>query len=694
MSSQDPAAPNPTSESGSSSGASTGIQIGIDTGGTFTDAAALVRTHGVVRIIATAKALTTKGDLSIGVSNALNQVLSQVREADSSAQIDLLSVSTTLATNAVVEGHGDRVGAVLVGFDDQMVTRIGIAEAFPDSPVLRIAGGHNHAGFEHTPLDLHSLAEQLTNAPADLRAFAVCSVFAVRNPEHEREVADFITQRTGLPVTMSSQLTGALDAIRRALTAILNARLVGRISKLIVAVESARDQLGLDCPVMVVKGDGTRATAESIRLRPIETVMSGPAASTIGAAAMSGLSDCIMSDIGGTTTDIAMLTGGRPALRDDGSRVGGWNTLVRAADIRTYGLGGDSEVHADKGVVVVGPHRVVPVSLLADRFPAVIQMLERDIRESDVANGSQGRFVTLPFGASAVLPDSLTEAETSIVSAVLDGPRPVREVVTTARTQRVLQTLVRRGVLAISGLAVADAAHVLDRQKMWSREAAVLAARLFARVQMMRDTDDSDAAALSQQVLDAAITQSGLAIFESVMGDDVATSADMMFLTDVAAGRRTRGGLSIAISPTLPIVAVGGPAQMLYPEVGRRLGTRVVLTEHGAVANAVGAALGPITVEVVVNVEHVDGAFRVVSPEGASTHAGLEEALATARTMASITATKRCIDQGAADPHTVTAEAVVFLPGRTDDAGLLNAAITATATGHPRTAAMSAEKSA
>ncbi len=666
--------------------ADAGVQIGIDTGGTFTDAAAVTRdANGAMHVVATAKALTTKGDLAIGVGDALGAVMQQLRSKDPRIQVDLISVSTTLATNAVVEGHGDRVGAVLVGFDDQMVERIGIAAAFPDSPVIRIAGGHNHAGFEHTPLDLTALAEHLECAPPDLKAFAVCSVFAVRNPEHERAVADFITQRTGLPVTMSSQLTGALDATRRALTAILNARLVGRISRLIEAVQSARQALQLDCAVLVVKGDGTRATADSIRFRPIETVMSGPAASTIGAAAMSGLSDCIMSDVGGTTTDVAVLVNGRPALRDDGSRVGGWNTLVRAADIRTYGLGGDSEVHSANGAVTVGPQRVIPVSLLADRFPEVIPMLHRDIAASEIANANQGRFCTLPFGADGSLPESLTETESAIVSSLLDGPRPVRDVVSTARTQRVLQSLVRKGIVALSALSVADAAHILGRQHMWSTEAAVLAARLFARVHTMRDTDEADAAALAEKIIDAAVTQSGLAIFESAMGNDAPSSADTAFLTDVAAGRHQRPGITFSITPTLPIVAVGGPAPLLYPEVGRRLGCNVILTEHGAVANAVGAALGPVIVEVVVRIEHSNDAFRVVSPEGASTHATLEEALTRVEQLAVSTATRRCITEGAADPVTKSTQDLVYLPGRTDDAGLLSATVTAIATGHPRT---------
>src|SRR6185312_13502777 len=158
------------------------------------------------------------------------------------------------------------------------------------------------------------------------------------------------------------ELSSSLDAPRRALTAALNARLISRISLLIEAVGRAMASLRIVCPLMIVKGDGTLALAETVAKRPIETVLSGPAASLVGARWLSGLGHFIMSDMGGTTTDLGVLQDGRPRVTEEGAEVGGWRTMVKAIDVRTIGLGGDSEIGlGPNGMLSVGPQRIVPV---------------------------------------------------------------------------------------------------------------------------------------------------------------------------------------------------------------------------------------------------------------------------------------------------------------------------------------------
>ena len=193
--------------------------IGVDTGGTYTDCAVIeARGH---RVVARAKAITTKGDLAIGVSEAINQAVAQLPHGLAPQDIGLVSVSTTLATNAVVEGHGSSVAVVLVGFDARMVERTGLTAAFPGVPVITIAGGHDHNGAVAQPLDLEALQQAVDAVMHKVEAFAVASTFAVRNAEHEHAVQDWIVARTGKPVTVSTELSSALDAPRRALTAAL-----------------------------------------------------------------------------------------------------------------------------------------------------------------------------------------------------------------------------------------------------------------------------------------------------------------------------------------------------------------------------------------------------------------------------------------------------------------------------------------
>ena len=152
----------------------------------------------------------------------------------------------------------------------------------------------------------------------------------------------------------------------------MNARLTPQIRHLIEALSRVLAEESIDAPLMIVKGDGSLMKAEVALEYPVETILSGPAASVVGAGFLTGLEDFVVSDMGGTTTDIAVVSGGRPVIRAEGALVGAWRTMVEAVDVRTSGLGGDSEVHFDRQMRLrVGPRKAMPLSLLAQRFPAV-----------------------------------------------------------------------------------------------------------------------------------------------------------------------------------------------------------------------------------------------------------------------------------------------------------------------------------
>ena len=316
------------------------VLLGIDTGGTYTDAVLYEEQSG--RVVAAVKALTTRHDLAVGIHGAAKSVLEGSGVAP--AAIALVSLSTTLATNALVEGQGGRVGLILVGFDEASASRAGIADALRGDPCVRIAGGHDAAGRACEALDLPALDRAISEFGDSVAAFAVAGMFSVRNPEHEIAVRDRLRERTGLPVTCGHELSSRLDGPRRAMTCVLNARLVPIVQRLLDAADRSFDALGVSAPMMVVRGDGALVGAEVARLKPVETILSGPAASLVGASHLTGERDALVSDIGGTTTDYALLVDGRPRIDSDGASVGGFRTMVEAVAMRTVGLGGDSEV--------------------------------------------------------------------------------------------------------------------------------------------------------------------------------------------------------------------------------------------------------------------------------------------------------------------------------------------------------------
>ena len=655
--------------------------IGIDTGGTYTDCA-IIEAQGH-RVLARAKAITTKGDLAIGVTEALNLAVAQLPQGLSPRDIGLVSVSTTLATNAVVEGHGSPVAVVLVGFDDRMVERTGIAQAFPGLPIIRIDGGHDHNGDVVRALDLQSLQQALDTVGPGVDAFAVASSFAVRNAAHEQAVRDHIVATTGKPVTVSSELSSRLDAPRRALTAALNARLISRVSMLIDAVHRAMAQWQIQCPLMIVKGDGTLALAETVALRPIETVLSGPAASLVGAQWLSGLNSFILSDMGGTTTDLGILQDGRPRINEQGAEVGGWRTMVRAIDVRTIGLGGDSEIHiGSNGRIGVGPQRVAPVALLGALFPELLDLLEADIADVDGGSALHGRFVLLPFGArSGAVPAELGPREHEMLMRVTDRPQPMRRLARSFGAQRTVLSLKRKGLLQIGGLTPSDAAHVLGLQHNWSTPAAMLAAQLGCRLREMKLPTPERTQQFARDIWSETVRLSARAILDTAVGEHL---QEDKLVHAVCAGDGQLGLARISVTPTIPVVAVGGPVGVYYGEVGRRLGCQIVFPQYCDVANAIGAATGVVAQRVDVHVAgDGSGLFVLHSPVGTRQFTDPALAIEAAMALARQAATDAVLAMGASNPEVRLVLRKQLLPNASSDAGLLEAVVSAEAIGRP-----------
>ncbi|MFP3385630.1 hydantoinase/oxoprolinase N-terminal domain-containing protein [Tritonibacter sp. SIMBA_163] len=573
------------------------LLLGVDTGGTYTDAV-LIRDE--TEVIASAKALTTRKDLAIGVGGAVRAVLEQ--SGASPTEVSLAALSTTLATNALVEGQGGRVALIYIGFSEQDLDRHGLNEALKGDPALILSGGHTHAGSEAKPLDTEALIAFLETESAGVSGFAVAGVFATRNPAHELEVAKIIQERTGAPVTCSHQLSAKLNGPKRALTAVLNARLIGMIDQLINRAADTLAHIGIEAPMMVVRGDGALMSAQQARSRPIETILSGPAASIVGARWMTGAENALVSDIGGTTTDVALIERGLPKIDPEGALVGGFRTMVEAVAMRTTGLGGDSQVHLNTdgldGGVTLGPRRVLPVSLIAAEASDVVHAaLEAQLR-APVVGEYDGRFVRAVEGQPAV---GLSEREATVLARVGTGVRAMGDVLRTRMEHGALNRLVDRGLVQIAGITPSDASHVLNRVSAWDRDAAEKALTIFARRRIgSGDTVAEDAKALAQMIVDQLTEQTALTLLESVFCEEQASFggnpkdlARHILLQRGLAGHR--GVLALDARVNVDVIGLGASAPSYYPAVGDRLRCRMILPEHAGVANAIGAVVGRIS---------------------------------------------------------------------------------------------------
>ncbi len=641
-----------------------GYALGIDTGGTFTDAVLL---NAAREVVAASKSLTTRFDLAQGIAASLDGLPS-----DWLAQVELVSLSTTLTTNSVVEGKGSPVCALLLGYDAHQTKTSGLLDLLGMEAIESLPGGHDAGGVALAALDEQACRAAIAKHASRVSAFAISATFAVRNPAHEMQVRAWVQELCDVPVTCGHELASSLGAPRRALTAALNARMISHVKTLIDSVQRTLAQRHIDAPLMIVKGDGSLINVASALQRPVSTVLSGPAASVLGACALSGLQNAIVADMGGTTTDIAVVRGGLPALSFDGAMVGNWRPMIEAVKVYAIGLGGDSEVRLQGGEgLTIGPRRVLPLSLLVHQHPQFLAALQR--QQSEIPHASQMRFAQALSADPAHL-GRLNDSEMRAWERLCKGPVDLEAANINDRDlARAVARLERKGLAIYTGFTPSDAAHVLGMSDHWNAEAAICAARIWARqmrhmyglgkwplgnaVAPARDVVAKVTDTICQKLIEAGLNDAGQ--MNEANAGKVAT-----LLTAMALGRNASGPATAAkpvdagvqhpvfalqFSPDLPLVGVGAPAGSYYPAVALGLGVQLVVPPHAHVANAVGAVLGQVAQRVHITVtQPVRGIFKVFTPSGPVDFRVLDEALAHARALAADEARARALAAGAA----------------------------------------------
>jgi N-methylhydantoinase A/oxoprolinase/acetone carboxylase beta subunit len=615
------------------------IALGIDTGGTYTDAVLVDHESGAV--LTSAKALTTRHELSIGIDEAVRAVLARGVSAD---DVDLVALSTTLATNAIVEGQGSPVCLLLIGYDRELIHRYGFERDLATQDVVYVGGGHDGVGDEVEPLDEAAAREAILSRRDHVEAFAVSGYFGVRNPSHELRVRAMIEELTakgdGLPkpVTCGHELTTRLNAVRRATTAALNAKLIPLLKELIATVRQTLSDLGITASLMVVKGDGSLVRAEWAMQRPIETILSGPAASVVGAWHLAGRRDVWVVDVGGTTTDIAILEDDRPRVNPEGAQVGAWRTMVEAVDVHTVGLGGDSQVRvngrhsARNGWLEIGPRRVMPLCLLAHQYPQVVNELRRQATE-DQGNSSAGRFVLAQRQAAHALSDSDRE----LLAQLTKGPQSLISLTSKVRysfmISRQIDGLAARRLVLQAGFTPTDALHVLGRFRQWDAEAARIGAELLATQAGLAPEAFCERVVLgvsdrvAMELVSKALSDEGT---QPDWGQQPAASA----LLARALNAIHNSSLKCQLTLKQPLVAIGAPVEAYLPRTAQQLHTELVIPNHAGVANAVGAVAGGVVQKIRVLIHPLEedgGLFRAHLFDGVHDFASLAQSVAYAQ---------------------------------------------------------------
>ncbi|WMW26359.1 hydantoinase/oxoprolinase family protein [Methanolobus sediminis] len=548
--------------------------LGIDAGGTYTDAV-IVRDSDR-KVVDSNKALTTYPDLLTGIENAIDGLDSKYLP-----DVGLVSVSTTLATNTILEKTGYPVALILIG-------KHTLPSNIPIENFIVVKGGHNVAGLEDDVLDIEAVREYALKVKDRVSAFAVSSYFSIRNPEHEVKVKDMLLELTGLPIVCGHELSQDLGAYERGVTAYLNAQLLPIADQFIHAILTDIKKRGIDAKLMMLKCDGSVIGIHEAMERPIESIFSGPAASLMGASFLSGNDTCAVIDVGGTSTDVSLNYDGLPELVDTGAVVGGWHTKVKAIRMETSAMGGDSHVWIKSRNVNIGPRRVIPLCLAAIKYPGFMELLKsgRTPSRIQLAENVQPTKFFVRTGKEA---PNLSSFEKELMEIINYDPVSLNDIfwkIGKPISPDSVDSLIQKRLVQAIGFTPTDALHVLGEYTKWDREASLTGAKILSRHISMDETE------LCRHIKKEVAINMALDLM-SFMYKGVSKSEIEKMI---------RGDFLSQFKVNVPVVLLGGPVSCYVEELNRLIVADIIVPEHADVGNAVGALVGKgvKTIEILV----------------------------------------------------------------------------------------------
>jgi N-methylhydantoinase A/oxoprolinase/acetone carboxylase beta subunit len=568
--------------------------LGIDAGGTYTDA--VIYDFEDKTVVSKKKALTTKWDFTIGIGEALADF-----QQEALAQVDLVSVSTTLATNAIVEGEGQRAGMLIMPGPGAACD-----ELSSYGPWAEIKGQLSISGLEVQAVDknqVHEVARKMIEKEG-VTAFAVSGFGGSVNPTHELEVRNILVESFGMIVCCGHELSDQLNLVVRAQTALLNARIIPRMVKFFQELESIFVSRAIHAPIMVVKGDGTLVSARMAVERPVETVLSGPAASVAGAKLLTGLEQALVVDIGGTTTDTGTLENGLVKICSQGARVGNTSTHVKALDIRTVGLGGDSLIRYAKSELHLGPRRVAPVSWASTRDPGgmdrALQYMEKHASTESQTNFSQVILMSSEGGdpEQPLFPFQPTKQELELLELLYKRPHCLEELarILGLNSHRFLNSrrLEEVGLVQRCGLTPTDILHLEGSFVQWHKEAAE---RMVSILAQFSKNEPASLTRLVRHRFEKALARE-LVLKHLAEDVEVLEETDSRLLEHLLQCMLGKKGKTYQVRVKFdhPIVGIGAPAPYFLPATGRLFDTEVLIPKDGDVANALGAISSNIVI--------------------------------------------------------------------------------------------------
>ena len=635
------------------------IGIGIDTGGTCTDAAAVDLNTG--KLLAKGKTETTREDLSIGIGKALDMLPPELIK-----QASEVALSTTLATNACIEDKGCRAKLVIFGIHDEYLRRMHAPENYNLKPenVLCVDTHSSADGLIIDEPDWEQLFKEHGDWLKDSDALCAVELYSSETGAPcEKHFKQYAEERTGKRCINANELTEGINIFARGATALLNARLLPVVKEFTDAAEKDFKERGCTAPLRIVRSDGCLMSDDYSLIRPVDTILSGPAASVLAGKAFSDGDNYIIVDMGGTSTDISVVSGGYPVLDKEGTKIGAWRTSVRGIKVYPFNLGGDSAIRLDKMKLRLYPRRVLPICAAASRWPDVII----PALEKLVASKHYNPFPLHEFFFLAKEPEDIslyTENERKLIDHVRSGPKILERLLPDADIDIYgldSERLESEGIVMRCGLTPTDFMHIKGDFLRYDRSASILAARYILQ-QLGREETDEEIMKLADEayerveakmfgnIIEMGLRQAHPSFFKGEPDEQLRYLID-----DAWKNRNSKEDriLGTSFFSGYTLIGIGAPTHLFLPEAARALGARFIVPEHAEVANAIGALKATLSSTARVNITSRFspdiGTFMYIvnDPEGSFVAGDLNDAVKRARRAAEREAKKEAVARGA-----------------------------------------------
>lgn len=582
------------------------LGLGIDTGGTYTDA--VIYDFDTQEILFSSKALTTKEDLSIGIDHVLDGISIEILK-----QVDIVSLSTTLATNACVEERGGRGKIIFIGADKEIIKSKGESYGLPhSSEIFFLDGEVSYKGEIIKEPDWKLFLEESKEWIKDADAVAIVQQLGIRNAETEIKAKELIEKEYKLNTVCGHELYSDLNYIKRGSSTLLNAKLIPIIGDFLLSIERCLKKRDINVPVVILRSDGSLMSESFTRVRPVETLLCGPAASVMGGIKLTEEKNSIIVDMGGTTTDMALVKDSLPVKVSDGVTVGKWQTFVKSIYINTFGLGGDSRVNINKDKrLQLYPNRIMPLSVAAIKWPQIIDKLNKLKKTNIVKSEPLHEFFYLVKDISNS--QSYSKEELLFCEALKEGPLIYSEAIAKIQSRMGIYKLSRlenEGIIMRCGVTPTDAMHIKGDFNGFNTEAAKLGVSYLCdqhnRLKHDFTTEEWTVEGLCVQIYDLVKETLYLNImkflledkYTSYKKDGIDENLEQLIRDSWKATSKEESFMNIGFSISSgSIVGVGAPTHIFLPDVAKALGCDYVVPEFAGVANALGAIVGNVRVE-------------------------------------------------------------------------------------------------